>query len=167
MQFGIEHGNEQFRARMLNRYCSNEMMLNAMRIVEKYGIAYTVNNIIGFPEETRELIFETIEFNRLINPRTMNCYLMTPYKGTKIHQYCLEHGYLRPEDKVYQLLDSVALRNQPLSYNELKGLQRTFPLYVKFPKSEWEMIKCAEKFDEEGNNIFAAYQTRYRGLYFK
>ncbi|MBI5077292.1 NAD-dependent epimerase/dehydratase family protein [Candidatus Falkowbacteria bacterium] len=167
MQFGVEHGNEQFRARMLNRHCTNELMLNALKIVEKFGLSYTVNNIIGFPEETRELIFDTIEFNRLINPRTMNCYLMTPYKGTQIHKFCLEKGYLTPQDKVYQLLDSVPLRNQPLSYEELKGLQRTFPLYVKFSRDEWENIKRAEKFDEKGNRVFVEYQARYRELFFQ
>ena len=34
-QFGIEHGNEEFRTRVLGRRYTNEQMINAFRIVEK------------------------------------------------------------------------------------------------------------------------------------
>ena len=54
-----------------------------------------------------------------------------------------------------------------MSYEELKGLQRTFLLYVRFPKSEWPEIKIAEKFDEEGNRIFEKYKKIYQEKYFK
>jgi len=167
LQFGIEHGNEEFRARMLKRYGSNEKMIEAFKMVERYGIPYTVNNIIGLPEETRELIFDTIEINRQINPRTANCYLFTPYKGTDLHRYCVENGYLGENDKVHQLLDSVELNMNSISYEEIKGLQRTFPLYVRFPKSEWDKIKIAEKFDKEGNRMFGEFQESYRKKYFQ
>lgn len=166
IQFGIEHGNEEFRSRMLSRPCPNKKILEALKIVERYAIPYTVNNIIGFPEETRELIFDTIDINRKINPRTMNCYLFTPYKGTQLHRYCIEKGYLNKGDKVHQLLDSVRLNMKSITYEELKGLQRTFPLYAKFPKSEWARIKIAERFDEEGNMVYHELSDTFRKKYF-
>ena len=33
-----------------------------LNTVKKVGIPFSVNNIIGFPYETRELAFDTIEF---------------------------------------------------------------------------------------------------------
>ena len=166
LQFGIEHGNEKFRAKMLNRYGSNKQILNALKIVEKYKIAYTVNNIIGFPDETRELIFDTIRLNRQINPTTINCFLFTPYKGTRLYQYCIEHGYLDKNAKVHQLLDSVELKMDTISYQELKGLQRTFPLYVKMSESEFDKIRIAERFDDEGNKMFQELRKSYYEKYF-
>jgi len=166
LQFGIEHGNEEFRKRILNRSGSNQQMLEGLKIVEKYGIPYTVNNIIGFPDETRDLIFDTVEFNRELNPRTINCYLFVPYKGTTLYQYCIQEGYLDKNAKVHNLTDSVKLNMASISYEELKGLQRTFPLYVKFPKTEWDKIKRAEKFDEEGDGIFEELSKVYREKYF-
>jgi len=166
LQFGIEHGNEEFRSRMLKRFGSNWQMIEAFKIVERYDLPYTVNNIIGFPEETRDLIFDTIEINRRINPRTMNCYLFTPYKGTDLYKYCIERGYLKKDSKVHQVLDSVEMKMDSISYEEIKGLQRTFLLYAKFPKSEWGEIKQAEKFDEKGNSVFAKFQRIYREKYF-
>lgn len=166
LQFGIEHGNEAFRAKMLNRRCTNKAIVRALKITEKYGIPYTVNNIIGFPEETRKLIFDTININREINPRTMNCYLFTPYRGTYLYKYCLEKGYLGENDKVHQLLDSVRLKMDSISYEELRGLQRTFPLYSRLPKSEWPRIELAEKFDNKGNRLYEEFQKLYREKYF-
>jgi len=167
LQFGIEQGNEEFRKKVLNRSHSNKQMLNALQIVERYGIEYTVNNIIGFPGETRELIFDTIAINRQINPTTMNVYLFTPYKGTKLYDYCVENGYLDRDAEIHQLLDSTELKNQPLTYTELKGLQRTFPLYAKFPESEYERIKRAELFNDEGNRIFEELKAEFYHNVFK
>lgn len=53
-----------------------------------------------------------------------------------------------------------------ISYQELKGLQRTFPLYARLPKSEWDNIKVAEKFDEKGNRVFEKYRKIYSEKYF-
>ena len=151
---------------MLNRLGANEQMLRGLKIDEKYKIDYTVNNIIGFPDETRELIFDTIYFNRQINPSTLNCYLFTPYKGTALYQYCLENGYLDKDAKVHQLLDSAELKKGPLTYQELKGLQRTFSLYAKMPEEAWDKIRIAEKFDEEGNRMFEELKKVYHERYF-
>lgn len=165
MQFGIEHGNEEFRTRMLNRHYTNKQMLEAFHIVEKYGIAYTVNNIIGFPDETRDLVFDTIMINRQINPTTMNVYFLTPYKGTRLYQYCIEKGYLDKNKKVHQLLDGVELKMDSISYMELKGLQRTFPLYARFPENMFSKIRVAERFDEEGNKMFEELRSLYINKY--
>jgi len=166
MQFGIEHGNEEFRAKILNRKYSNKQMLEAFSIVEKFGIAYTVNNIIGFPDETRELVFDTIKVNRQINPATMNVYFFTPYRGTRLYQYCIEKGYIEKGKKVHQLLDGVELKMDSISYMELKGLQRTFPLYAKMSENLFDKIKIAERFDDEGNKMFGELKKLYYDRYF-
>ncbi len=166
MQFGIEHGNEEFRAKILNRHYTNKQMIDAFKIVEQYGIAYTVNNIIGFPDETRELVFDTINANRQINPATMNVYFFTPYKGTRLYQYCIEKGYLDKSDKVHQLLDGVKLKMDTISYEELKGLQRTFPLYARMPEDMYDKIRIAERFDEAGNRMFEELKQLYYENYF-
>lgn len=165
MNFGIEHGNEEFRAKVLNRYGSNKQLIDGIRLVEKYQIPYTANNIIGFPDETRELIFDTIELNRQLNPRTINCCIFAPYKGTVLYKYCLEKGYLDKDSNARFLIDS-KLKIGSLGPDELRGLQRTFPLYVKFPKSEWAEIEIAEKFDERGNKVLEEYKKIYREKYF-
>jgi len=166
LQFGIEQGNEEFRTRILNRHYTNKQLVAAFKIVEKYGIQYTVNNIIGFPDETRELIFDTINVNRQIKPTTINCFMFTPYKGTYMHQYCLEKGYLDKDDRVHQLVDGAELKMDSITYQELKGLQRTFPLYARMPENELDKIRIAERFDEVGNSMFQQLRKVYHERYF-
>ncbi|MEK7376166.1 MAG: radical SAM protein [Candidatus Margulisiibacteriota bacterium] len=166
LQFGIEHGNEEFRKRVLNRHQSNGGMLKALKIVEKYGIPYSVNNIIGFPNETRELMFDTIEFNRLINPKTMNCYILTPYSGTPIRDYCVDNGLLDRDAKTEQLLDGADIKNPYVNRNELKGIQRTFSLYARLPKDRWPEIKLAESFDARGETAFEKLTEEFHNKFF-
>jgi len=45
---------------------------------------------------------------------------------------------------------------------ELKGLQRTFNLYVENPKEMWGDIKLAESFRDKGNAKFYDLATDYQ-----
>ena len=67
---------------------------------------------------------------------------------------------------MHQLLDGAKLKMDSITYQELKGLQRTFPLYAKMPESEFDKIRIAEKFDEEGNRMFQQLREVYYGRYF-
>ena len=98
ISFGIEHGNEMFRRKWIERPVSNELMLKNFAIVEDSGIPFSVNNILGFPHETRELAFDTIEFNRKINAHDRNAYAFTPFHGTPLRKECERLGYLKNED---------------------------------------------------------------------
>lgn len=168
INFGIEQGNEAFRSKILNRHYSNEQVVAGLKIVEKYQIPYAVNNVIGFPDETRDLIFDTIELNRQLNSRTVNVLLFTPYKGTYLYDYCIKKGYLDKGALIgdHPMIEGVDLKMDSISLQELKGLQRTFNLYVRFSKSEWPEIRKAEKFNEEGNKVFEKYKKIYQEKYF-
>lgn len=167
LQFGIEHGNEQFRADMLNRHVSNKKIIESLKLVEKYQIPYTVNNIIGFPRETRELVFDTIHLNRHFHPKSINCYMFTPYRGTWLRQYCVENGLLDKDATTMQSLDGADLKHDNITKEELYGLQRTFSLYARFPEQDFETIKLAEKKDEVGNKAFEELSKQYYEKYFK
>ena len=49
-----------------------------------------------------------------------------------------------------------------VSPEELKGLQRTFNLYVENPKDIWNDIKIAESFGDKGNNMFSDLASNYQ-----
>ena len=131
-------------------------------MVEESRITYSINNIIGFPGETRELVFDTIRLNRMIRPDTVGTFIFTPYKGTELYIYCVEHGYLSPDGPLGDLNKESVLKNNPLGNEELKGLLRTFPLYVHFGEDDFPLIRKAEYFTEEGNRIFRELSERYR-----
>jgi|TARA_Y100000310_G_scaffold335835_1_gene418860 radical SAM superfamily enzyme YgiQ (UPF0313 family) len=171
---GIEHGNEVYRWEMLKRSMSNKLIIEALTILDNAGIPVTVNNIMGFPDETRELIFDTINLNRSIKSATINAYLYNPYPGTILYEVCKKKGYL-PKEGDEKAIDThlstevfpyfKTILNLPtISKAELCGLQKTFVLYSKLPRSEFKRIKIAEQHDEEGNAMFELLSKEYKDV---
>ena len=154
ISIGVEHGNEDFRRKTLNRFVSNEKIINAFKIAKKSNIRVSANNIIGFPTETRELIFDTIKLNRKLKADNVIVNIFCPYRGTLLFDVAVEKGYI---DKDYISGDyrgiNAGLNMPQLSREEIIGLQRTFPLYVKFKKDKWDSIKKAEQDNKVFNNL--------------
>ena len=145
ISFGVEHGNEDFRREVVKRDYSNENAIRKMKIVEKLGVPYSVNNIIGFPGETRELAFDTIELNRNFKSDNTNCSILVPFHGTELHSYCVEKGYL-DNNKICTVstqADSM-LTFPEWDKADITRLRDVFAMYIKFPKNRWPEIKKAE-----------------------
>ena len=49
ISFGVEHGNEEFRKKILDRKWKNKDILEKLKIPKKYNISFSANNITGFP----------------------------------------------------------------------------------------------------------------------
>jgi radical SAM superfamily enzyme YgiQ (UPF0313 family) len=152
---GLEHGNENFRKKVLKKTFSNQQVKNAFKIFNKHKIKITVNNMLGFPGETRKLIFDTINLNKEINPDSVNGFVVQPYTGTEIYNYCIEKGLLAKKIKLSKEAGSIVgdpiADLSKISRKSLMGFLRTFVLYVKMPKIYYPKIKIAENFSEEGN----------------
>ena len=88
------------------------------------------------------------EFNRKINVPGVMVSLYNPYKGTALREYCDEEGLMQKDAHAGDYRSETVLNMPQISRQELLRLQKTFPLYVRFPKSEWPRIeKC------EGNGL--------------
>jgi anaerobic magnesium-protoporphyrin IX monomethyl ester cyclase len=162
ISIGLEHGNEKFRKKILKKNFTNEQVISAFKILRKAGIPVTVNNIVGFPDETRDLVFDTIRLNREITADSINAYFFVPYRGTPLREYCLQKGYVAPDTRTDSLMRSSILGMPQFSRDEIKGLVRTFPLYVKLPESFFDKIRIAERPDAEGQKML----TELKGIYF-
>jgi radical SAM superfamily enzyme YgiQ (UPF0313 family) len=166
ISIGLEHGNEEFRKKILKKNFTNEQAIAAFKILEKSKIPVTVNNIIGFPDETRDLVFDTIRLNRRIKTDSINAYFFVPYRGTPLRQYCIEKGYIKPDARTDSLMRRSILNMPNFSSDQIKGLVRTFPLYIKMPESYFNDIKVAEQLNEEGDKMLAILREIYFREYF-
>ena len=144
--FGMEHGNEKFRREVVKRNYSNKLAIELMQIPTELDIPFSVNNIIGFPGETRELAFDTIELNRHFKSDDTSCSILVPFHGTEIRRVAEEKGYI-DKDPIFTISntseDSV-LDMPQWPKEDIVKLRNTFAMYVKFPKSRWPEIKKAE-----------------------
>ncbi len=167
ISIGLEHGNEEYRRNFLNKTFTNKQVIEAFNILNKYNMNVSVNNMMGFPGETRELVFDTISLNRKINSDSVNGFVFQPYSGTYLKDYCIKKGYLSPDDEsIDNPVGSSVLDMPQLSKDEIEGLLRTFVLYVKMPKSYFPKIKIAEKQDKEGDEMLQELREIFFGKYF-
>ncbi len=156
----IESGSKDVRESIMNRYISNANIIKAFRMVKKIGLKVNSQNIIGNPDETRREIFETIEINRRCEPYTISTNFMTPFKGTKIRDLCVERGYIDPLFSV-----TTGIRGRPvlklpqINDRELISIQKVFSLYVKLPKVVYPLIRYCESDGLCSNIIYRALMS--------
>lgn len=163
VSFGIESGNEEFRIKHLRRNITNEKLLHYFDIIDKSGIQYSINCIIGFSFEMREMVFDTIRFvKRLKGYDAITVSIFTPYRGTLMREVAIREGWLDP-DVLTEHTTATSMLNMPhFTARQIDGLMKTFPLYVEFDESVWPEIERIERFESGSEKILAHYSAIYR-----
>lgn len=168
---GVEAGNEQFRRIVLRRHGSNEAIRRHFDVIANSGVAFSINLIIGFPGETRELVMDTVRFVRTLRGYdTLTVSIFTPYHGTVLREVAVKNGWLEADYVTRHTTSSSALqmpRPPYLSSKEIDGLMRVVPLLCYFPQGEWGALHRAEIDDEEGNRILEQYSAIYKRNFLK
>jgi radical SAM superfamily enzyme YgiQ (UPF0313 family) len=167
VNIGVEHGNHKFRVDVVGRNYKNELAIKAFDLMHEAGISTVSNNILGYPDETRELIFDTVELTRKLKCNDINAFTFIPYQGTSLRGLCETKKYLDKE-KLANIYETESLLNMPsISKTEIGGLVKTFVLYSSLPRKYWKEIKIAEQSDEVSSKKFDELITLYRNEYSK
>lgn len=154
MGLGVEHGNESFRKQVLGRDVSNSTIVEKLEILNRLELNFSVNNIVGFPDETRDLAMDTVRLNRRIHADSYNCYSFSPFHGTPLRKLAEERGYCHP-DLIARSLTRPTMLNMPqFPPDAIEGFRRCFVLYLKMPETRWQEIRRAEILDAEGDKIW-------------
>jgi anaerobic magnesium-protoporphyrin IX monomethyl ester cyclase len=165
ISFGVECGNEEYRRKVLLRHVSNQAIIESFGEIREAEIPFSINLIIGFPGETRELVMDTVDLVRSFTGYdTLTVSIFTPYHGTHLRAAAVRNGWLDPSTITKHTTSSSLLAMPPpyLSSDDIDGLVRVLPFYCYFPKSEWNTIRRAETLDEEGKRVLKHYQEIYR-----
>lgn len=165
MSIGIESGNQEYAQKMLKRMATDERIIKACRIVSNSSIELSVNNVVGFPDETRDMMFDTIKLNRQFNANSHSCAIFQPYHGTTLHSYCVEKGYFSKDELAEDLTYASPLKQKHITHEEIQGVAKCFALYTKLPKNMYDFIKIAEKDDERGRKMFEELMMVYKRDY--
>ncbi|OHA14716.1 MAG: hypothetical protein A2909_00090 [Candidatus Tagabacteria bacterium RIFCSPLOWO2_01_FULL_39_11] len=152
VDIGVESGSEEIRYKLLKRNMSNQDIINTAKILKEVGIKFCTLNIVGFPGETREQMWETYKLNQALKPDGAIVSIFYPFPKTELTDYCLENNFLGKEDykkicngeggyKESSLLGGVEIK-------EAKKLQILIPILVKTPRFLRPLIKkiSANKF---------------------
>jgi radical SAM superfamily enzyme YgiQ (UPF0313 family) len=88
VRMGVESGNDYIRNKVYNRNMSNEQLVNAFKIIKKYGLVLRLDFIIGAPYETLEMMEESFEFAKQSGGDRVFFARLYPFPGTKIKEIC-------------------------------------------------------------------------------
>ena len=168
MNIGIEHGNYEYRRNYLKRNVKDDVQIRAFQIAAEHDYASCANSIIGMPDETRDLIFDTINFVRKLpdNIDATGAFIFAPYHGTPLRDLAIKKGYINDEEICSLSNTSESMLRMPtITKDEIQGLAKVFSLYTKFPKDRWPEIKIAEKNDEAGNTMMTKLGAEFDDTY--
>jgi anaerobic magnesium-protoporphyrin IX monomethyl ester cyclase len=157
MSLGFESGNEAFRRGDLNKNVTNKRALKSFHSLADVGIRSVSFNMIGFPHETRGVIFDSIEFMREARVHSPSINFVYPFKGTALRDQAINAGLFDPAIEEHGVAQWTVGRpfisNPKISLEEYQGIFSTFLLYCKMPKKYWNDIKVAERSDPQGEKM--------------
>lgn len=171
MTFGIESGNEDYRAKFLDRKVSTETYLKYFQHINESNIPYSLNVIIGMPFETCEMVLETA---RLVHAARgydgLTISKFQPYHGTKLRNIAVEHGfvpeeYINSDESLLGFIGSYVLR-MPEPYlqpDEVEMLVKYFSLYAFFNESRWHEIEQSKTDADLYDKLLEEYRTNFFG----
>jgi anaerobic magnesium-protoporphyrin IX monomethyl ester cyclase len=168
MNIGIEHGNAGYRHKYLNRRVTNELMRDSFRLVADKKYTTVANSIIGKPDETRKLIFDTINLCRSLPDgiEASGAFIWAPYHGTPLRDLAVQKGYVSADSIASISNCARSMMTMPsITKDEIQGLARTYSFYVKFPEERFPEIKIAENFDDAGNAKFDELRKEFAETY--
>ena len=127
--FPFESGN----GRILKKWSSNKWDINntdvkgLIEALKKNKIRMDANYIIGFPDETREEILNTIAFakqNAEWGVDTSGFFICMPLPGTMMYDYCMERNLLDKDFNIDKMNWRKAnMINTPVSPQELEDMR--------------------------------------------
>jgi len=94
VDIGIESGSEEVRRKLLKRNMSNQEIINTTKILKEVGIKFCTLNIVGFPTETPQQMWQTYELNKKIKPDGTIVSIFYPFPKTELADLCIEKGYI-------------------------------------------------------------------------
>lgn len=129
---GLESGSERLRREVLKRPAmSNEMILDAGRLLRRHHIRLATYNMIGLPSETPEEAYETIRLNANLRPTKINVFIFQPYPHTVLYQKCVEWGLVGPDTRLPDnWRKTTVLTQEPFPSEQVVFLHRYFKLLV-------------------------------------
>lgn len=127
--YGIESGSQRILD-IVNKGIKIEQIDKAIRWTKEAGIKALGSFIIGFPDETREEVKETIEFSRRLELDYAQFSVATPYPGTKLYDIANREELLLTRNWSEYTAARPVMATKNLTSGEIQKLLRK--AYMKF-----------------------------------
>ena len=109
---------------------------------------------------------KTVEINRHFDSHNLSVSTFAPYYGTELRTLAVKRGYLEADFIAPANYGRSVLNMPQFPADQIYSLQRTFVMYVKFPKERWPEIKQAESLTPEGDAVWTRLRDEFIERYF-
>jgi radical SAM superfamily enzyme YgiQ (UPF0313 family) len=138
---GIESGSQRILD-AIGKRITLEQVEKAVKILKDAGIKVLGSFIIGFLQDTKETIKETIKFAKSLNLDYAQFSILTPYPGTPIFDYAKKHGMLLTEDWSKYTATEPIVKIEGVSEKEIKALfQKAYITFYLRPRIVMEWLR--------------------------
>ena len=156
---GVESGSDRILNKVCKRRTNIDDVIRAYDLLSEYDVRSSAYFMIGFPTETREEIFKTIDLCRRINAHINSVSIFQPLPGVELTRQCIEKGYITGNESLETFTSTSVLNMPHISSEEISNLRRTFLLYAKLPKEYYSDIEKCERDYENNKDLFERLVT--------
>ncbi len=119
----IESGDKKTLRDIIKKPIDLDKTMQAAKMITEHGIDTYGFFIIGFPQETKQGIYNTLKFMEKIKLDRVSLFLANPLPGTEIYNECLKRGYLS-ENSVFLDYFKASFKTEDFDRKFLESLRR-------------------------------------------
>jgi len=187
ISLAIESGNQEVVSKLMNKPVNLKIVPNLVKGIRENGIDVRGFFIIGYPDETKANIRQTIDFARELELDWAYFSIASPLPYTEMYNTCIEKGYIKKEDfdsvrsfhrsiirtpefdpeyleniREEAIVD-VCFHNNPnlLKYNVDKAIEDFKDVLSRYPHFDFANYCLGEAYIKKGerNNAINAYRN--------
>ncbi|MBI5893896.1 MAG: B12-binding domain-containing radical SAM protein [Deltaproteobacteria bacterium] len=171
LSIGVESGDSILRKQILGKDIEDESLLNAGKLVRKYGIKLRTSNMFMLPEENLEKALTTVELNQKMGAEIPFAYILQPYPGTPIYDYITQNNLLA-DTFSFDSLDPLGISYSSINIkidnaDNIKTIYKLFYYMVRSQKLCKFIVKIIDKLKPENILVNLAHNLSLFILYCK
>lgn len=146
LKMGVQSANEEYRYKYLNRSESNEKIVEAAKMCNKYGLKFSLDHIFNLPGESKNDLIEAVKLYNECRPTIINFGSLIYLPKTKIIEYGLREKIINQRDVVMinegrdpisltPNMNRISLQSKHKEKVNISAFSLLFILVSIFPKS--------------------------------
>ena len=158
--FGVESGSPSVLEKMHKKIKLDQTRL-AFKTARNVGLITVASVVLGFPSETEQTAWETINFVKELDPDDIGFYIATPYPGTPMYDQVKANGWLKITDFNKYDTATPTFETPYLSGEKLKEIRyKAFQQFYLRPSYVFRMLGRGGMYGIAGVKTSAAYLLR-------
>ena len=158
--FGVEAGTQGMVDKMQKKI-KIDQTIEAFKSAHEVGLMTVACAILGFPGETEETAWKTVNFVKSLNPAHVGFYIATPFPGTPLYDIVKENGWLRIDDFDKYDTATPVFETPYLSMEKLKEIRlKAYQQFYVRPSYMFKMLAKGGIYGTSGFKTSMAYLLR-------